>query len=55
MTIENIIDNVCFWVSTNPTSALYAVASIAVAGAILGIRASLKRCETRSGGRHIIL
>ncbi len=55
MTIETLINDVGSWVSTNPTHALYLVAGIAVLGAILGIRASLKRCETRSGGRHIIL
>lgn len=55
MTIETIIDDVCNWIALNPTTALYIVASIAVLGAIMGIRASLKRCENRAGGRHIIL
>lgn len=55
MTIETIINSIGNWVTENPTSAIYVVAGIAVLGAIMGIRASLKRCETRSNGRHMIL
>lgn len=55
MTIETMFNSVCDWIAANPENAIYIVAGIAVLGAVLGIRASLKRCETRSGGRHMIL
>lgn len=51
MNIETIISEGMNWLFSDVTRSLWIVASIAVIGAINGIRISLNRCTGRYNGR----